>query len=101
MHKALQDAQRSDLVQRNVADLDMAPRKAETERDVFTAGQARTFLDAIRGDRLEALFVQVRSSHREMKGRFIVNLPKTARGRRKIALNATSCQEAIVGKGAQ
>jgi integrase len=29
---------------------------------------------------------QVRSSHRKMKGRFIVNLPKTARGRRKIAL---------------
>lgn len=113
MHKALQDGQRSELVQRNVADLDMAPRMAETEMEVFTAEQARIFLEAIRGDRLEALYVlaittalregelialkwqdvdldrgfaQVRSSHRKMKGRFIVNLPKTVRGRRKVAL---------------
>jgi integrase len=119
LHKALQDALRADLVQRNVADLDTAPRKAETKIEVFNAEQARIFLEAIRGDRLEALYVmaittalregellalrwqdvdlntgfaQVRSTHRKMKGRFIINSPKTARGRRKVALTTIAVE---------
>ncbi len=117
LHKALGDAMRADLVQRNIADLDTPPRNAERAMEVFNADQARAFLDAIRGDRLEALyilaittairegellalrwqdldldggFVQVRSSQRKMKGRFVVNSPKTARGRRKVALTDTA-----------
>lgn len=115
LHKALEDALRADLVQRNVADLDTPPRKAETEMDVLTVEQAHVFLQAIQGDRLEALYVlaitsamregellalrwqdvdldaaavQVRVSQRKMRGRFVVNAPKTARGKRKVALTA-------------
>ncbi|HEY1388099.1 MAG TPA: site-specific integrase [Ktedonobacterales bacterium] len=113
MHKALADGLRADLVQRNVADQATPPRKVERQMSVLTVDQARAFLAAIRGDRLEALyvlaitaairqgellalrwqdldlesgFVQIRASHRRMKRRFVVTLPKTARGRRKVAL---------------
>jgi integrase len=115
LHKALEDAMRAGLVQRNVSDLDTPPRKAKRQLEVFTADQARAFLGAIQGDRLEALyvmaitsalregellalrwqdvdleagFVQVRMSHRKVKGRFIVNAPKTSHGSRKVALTA-------------
>jgi integrase len=119
LHKALGDALRADLVQRNVADLDTPPRKAENEMEVFTLEQAHTFLHAIRGDRLEALYVmaitsamrqgellalrwqdvdleagavQVRVSQRKIKGQFVVNAPKTARGKRKVALTAIAVE---------
>jgi integrase len=57
IHKALQAAERLDLVPRNVADLATAPRRAKPEMSVWNPAQARAFLDAARGDRLEALYV--------------------------------------------
>lgn len=57
IHKALDQAERWALVSRNVADLVDAPRVPATTVTAFTVEQARAFLAAVRGDRLEALYV--------------------------------------------
>lgn len=57
LHRALADALRFGLVQRNVADLVKAPPMGKRPMHVYTPEQARTFLEATRGDRLEALYV--------------------------------------------
>jgi integrase len=57
MHRALGQAVRWNLVPRNVADLVDPPRMPRYEHAAFTPEQAERFLAAIRGDRLEALFV--------------------------------------------
>jgi integrase len=54
---ALGHAERSGLVERNVARLARPPRIPRRQVDPLTAEEARTFLDAIRGDRLEALYL--------------------------------------------
>jgi integrase len=56
LHKALEDALRLNLVQRNVADLVSLPRIAKHEMKALAPDQARALLDAARGDRLEALY---------------------------------------------
>jgi len=45
------------VVPRNVTDAVEAPRMRHAEMQVFSAGQARAFLAAIRSERLHALFV--------------------------------------------
>lgn len=57
LHKALDAAVRLDLIPRNVSELVDAPRMAERVIHVLTAEQARTLLEAVRGHRLEALYV--------------------------------------------
>ena len=60
LHKALKQAVRWGLVPRNVTEAVQAPRPAKnTKREMhpLTAGQARDLLEAVRGDRLEALYV--------------------------------------------
>ncbi|HEX5158878.1 MAG TPA: site-specific integrase [Ktedonobacterales bacterium] len=57
LHRALSQAERLGLVGRNVADLVDAPRMAEHEMHVLDRPQVHRFLQAARGDRLEALFV--------------------------------------------
>lgn len=52
---ALGRAAKQGKVIRNVATLVDPPRKAARELHPLSAGQIRTFLDSIRGDRLEAL----------------------------------------------
>jgi integrase len=56
LRTALSDALRWGLVARNVATLVDPPRVAKREIRPFTPEQARIFLDAIAGHRLEALF---------------------------------------------
>jgi integrase len=112
-HKAMQNALHVGLVQRNVASFATAPRKQRRKMQVFNAEQARAFLEAVRGDPFEALYVlaitcamrlgellalqwsdvdveaghlQVRTSVRKRRGRFAFNEPKTDHGRRKLAL---------------
>lgn len=119
LHKALKDALRVGLVQRNVAMLATPPRKRRRTMDVLTPEQARMFLETVHGNRLEALYVlaitcgmrqgellslrwrdvdlpsrhiQVRSSVRRRSGRFIFSDPKTEHGRRKVALTALAVQ---------
>lgn len=57
LHRALEDALRFGLVQRNVADLVKAPPMGKRPMHVYTPEQARRFLEAAKGDRLEALYV--------------------------------------------
>lgn len=57
LHKALEDAMRLDLIPRNVADRVTAPRAQRKEMHVLSQAQVRTFLDALDGERLEALYV--------------------------------------------
>jgi integrase len=59
LHCALERAVKLELVVRNVCDLVDAPQFARTERIVLTADEARRFLEAAHGDRLEALYVLV------------------------------------------
>jgi integrase len=56
LHRALGQAERWQLVARNVADLVDAPRVERQEMAYLTPEQARTFLRAVQGDRLEALY---------------------------------------------
>ncbi|HEY2705025.1 MAG TPA: tyrosine-type recombinase/integrase [Candidatus Dormibacteraeota bacterium] len=57
LRRALGQAARDGLVARNVAALVTPPRRAEPGRNVLDPDQARAFLEAARGDRLEALYV--------------------------------------------
>lgn len=62
LHKALEDGVRLDLLPRNVCDRVRVPRPRPREKRVFTREQAHTFLLAVEGDRLEALYVLAVSS---------------------------------------
>jgi site-specific recombinase XerD len=57
LHHALRDATRWNLVARNVAELVTPPRRARHDFVTLTPEQARRFLDGVKGDRLEALYI--------------------------------------------
>jgi len=57
LRQALGQAERWGLVTRHAARLAEPPRVPRHEIRPLTPDQARTFLDAIRGDRLEALYL--------------------------------------------
>jgi integrase len=57
LHKALSDAERLELVQRNVSSLVRAPRALRRSMTTFTPEQVQVFLRAIKGDPLEAFYV--------------------------------------------
>jgi integrase len=57
LHHALRDAVRWSLVPRNISELVTAPRPAGYEFRVLSPQQARALLQAVNGDRLEALYV--------------------------------------------
>ena len=56
LRNALNQALRWALVTRNVAALSEPPKRDEQERTALTVAQARLFIQACHGDRLEALF---------------------------------------------
>ncbi len=56
LHGALEQAVKWDLIARNISDRVDPPRKVRKEMRVWTPEQARAFLAALSGDRLEALF---------------------------------------------
>jgi integrase len=113
LHNMLEKAVRWDFVVRNVADLVESPRVPPRDLVVLDAGQARSFLSACRGHRLEGLFVlaittgarsgellglswdqvdldggtiTIRRSLQELGGEFALAEPKTSRSRRTVAL---------------
>ncbi len=113
LHRALKQATRWGVVGRNVADLVDPPRRARHEMKALSTSQARQLLEAAAGDRLEALYVlaittgmrqgellalrwqdvdldggtlQVRSTVQRVKDGLLFGEPKTASGRRRIAL---------------
>lgn len=116
VHRALGQAMRWSLVPRNVADLVDPPRVDRHEVTALTPDQAHRFLDAARGDRLEALYVlalytgmrqgellglrwvDVEERNRALRvrrslqvgkdGRWVLGEPKTQSSRRPILLTA-------------
>ena len=114
---ALNQAVRWDLIPRNVATLVSPPRAERHEVPTFTPEEARQFLAAARGDRLEALFtvalalglrqgeafglrwpdidldhgvLRVRTSLQRIHGKLTFTQPKTEKSRRTISLPATT-----------
>ncbi len=57
LHKALKQAVNDGLVPRNVTEAVKAPRQARKEIQALNPEQARAFLGAARGDRLETLYL--------------------------------------------
>jgi integrase len=57
LHHALRDATRWNLVSRNVTELVTPRRNARHDFATLSPEQARRFLDTVKGDRLEALYV--------------------------------------------
>lgn len=118
LHRALEDALRFGLVQRNVASLVRAPAMGKRPMQVYTPEQARIFLETAKGERLEALYVlalstgmregellglkwrevdldgaviQVQASLKvTTHGKRALGKPKTAGSRRKIMLTPTA-----------
>lgn len=113
LRRALGQAEKWDLVSRNVAKLVDPPRVVQAEIRPFTPDESRMFLTAIRGERLEALYVlaistglrqgellglswsdvdlagrelTVRTTLQRIRGDIFFLEPKTARSRRTIAL---------------
>ena len=117
LRRALGHALRWGLVARNVATLVDPPRVERPEVVPFSLEQARVFLNAIKGDRLEAFYsvvlaiglrrgealglrwgdvdldagiLTVRGSLQRIDGRLQLFAPKTSRSRRTIALPQTA-----------
>jgi integrase len=116
LHRALRDAVRWGRLPRNVADLADPPRWERPEMRVWSPGQLRTFLSSVENDRLYAAWRLVastglrrgelvglrwsnvdleRASIAVVQARAVVRYddvrvsePKTARGRRAVALDA-------------
>lgn len=114
LHKALGDALKWQLVVRNVCDVVSAPRVPKKEAQILSGEQAQQFLEAARGDSLEALYVlalttgmrqgellglkwedidmgigtlQVKRTIARLVGKgFTVSEPKTTKSRRRIHL---------------
>ena len=57
LHKALKQAVNDGLVPRNVTEAVKAPKQSRKEIPALTREQARVFLEATKGDRLETLYV--------------------------------------------
>lgn len=115
LHRALDQAMRWGLVVRNVCELVDAPRMAEHEMAVLAPSQARTLIEAARGDRFEALYIlavttgmrlgellalkwhdvdldravlHVVGSLQRTEAGTAIGMPKTAKSRRTVALTA-------------
>ena len=114
IRRALADAARWGLVPRNVALLASPPRPGRPELQVWTAAELRAFLAHVEGDRLYALWllaastamrrgellgvqwpdvdlgrarIAVRRSLVTVGHEVVVSEPKTAKGRRSVALD--------------
>jgi integrase len=114
IHRALEDALRLGLVQRNISDLVDPPRRAHHEMRPLSADETRRLLEAVKGDRLEALAIvalttgmrqgelmalkwrnvdlanttlQVQTTAKLINGEMFVEETKTRRSRRRIALS--------------
>lgn len=113
LHRALEDALQMGLVSRNVSEMLKPPRRQNREMMPLSVLEVRRFLDAVMGDRFEALYVlalstgmregellglrwqdvdltrriiQVRMNVQETSGRYILAETKTAYSRRTVAL---------------
>jgi integrase len=131
VHKALKDAQRKQLIYRNVAESADPPRVGHSGSEsmrTWTAEQVRTFLDGLSGHRLlaaytlaattgmrrgevlglrwrdvdfEARRLAVRQTVISINYKVTFGTPKTARGRRLIAVDASTVAALQTHRGQQ
>ena len=90
LRRALQDALRWELIDRNPCDSVIAPRRAEVEMRAWDADQGRTFLAHVEHDRLAAMWQIVRR-HRDAPrrgGRAAMDRPRPRCGAPRRALDA-------------
>lgn len=119
LRRALQDALRWELITRNPCDAVLAPRKEDTEMQVWAPEQARQFLAHVENDRLAAMWrlflatgmrrgevaglrwidvdlhssrVSVRHTRVLVYDRATVSEPKSRRSRRVVALDRGTAQ---------
>lgn len=119
LHRALADAERMGLVQRNVTKQVRPPRRNTAEIQTMNEDEAQRFLAATVGSRFEALYVlalttgmregellglrwqdlyleeaylQVRMAVQEAEKGYIIAEPKTAFSRRRISLTPTAVE---------
>jgi integrase len=113
LHKALKQAVRWRLVSRNVAEAAVPPKVQKTEIRVLSPDQAKVFLKSVEGHRLETMFalaittgmrqgellglrwddidleagtLYILRTLSKTKNGIVFNQPKTAKGRRAVAL---------------
>jgi integrase len=128
LHKALKDAERLQLVTRNVSKLVNVPRMAESEIHPLSREEARALLDVASRDRLSALYalalasgmrqsellglqwsevdldaglVRVRWQLKREDGQWVWKQPKTRRSRRQIAISPTTVAALLAHRTAQ
>jgi integrase len=128
LHRALKDALRMGLVQRNVTEMVRAPRRANREMVTLSEEQVRRLLDVVADDRFEALYVlavttgmregellglrwqdvdleratlQVRMSVQETAGPYILAETKTTYSRRSTALTQAAVDALLRHRDAQ
>lgn len=128
LRRALGQAEKWGLVARNVAKLVNAPTVTQTEIEPFNPDEARVFVGAIQGERLEALYllaistgirqaealglswrdldldraqVTIRTTLQRIEGEFRFLEPKTARSRRTLALPEMVVEALRAHKGRQ
>ncbi|MDA1129646.1 MAG: tyrosine-type recombinase/integrase [Chloroflexi bacterium] len=128
LRRALVHAERWGLVARNVAKLVNAPKVEQAEIEPFDPHEARAFIRAIQGERLEALYllaiatgirqaealglswrdidldqaqVTIRATLQRIEGEFRFLEPKTARSRRTLALPEIVVEALRAHKGRQ
>ena len=119
LHRALDDALRMGLVQRNVAEMIRAPRRSTSEMATLSEMQACQLLAGVKGDRFEALYtlalttgmrqgellalrwqdidlahgsLHVCMNVQESDGRFVLAEVKTTYSRRNIALTSIAIE---------
>lgn len=120
IHNALEQAVKDGLLPRNVADVVKPPQLCKEEIQPLTPAQTKTFLEAVGGDRFEALYVlavtagprqgellglkwediapdrkllQVKRTLSSTKGgEPVFSNPKTAKGRRSVKLTARAVE---------
>ena len=119
LRRALQDALRWELIDRNPCDAVIAPRRADTEMKVWSPDEAKQFLAYVEGDRLAAMWrlflatgmrrgevaglrwidvdleagrVAVRHTRVLVYDRATVSEPKTRRSRRVVAMDNGTVQ---------
>jgi integrase len=97
LHKALKQAVNDGLIPRNVTEAVKAPRPTKKEVQTLSPSDARTFLETIQGDRLEALYVLALTSGMR-EGELLglkwddVNLPAgTLSVRRTLSMTKSGC----------
>jgi len=128
LRSALNDAVRADLVARNVASVVRPPRVDREPVRAISPGEARAILDAVRGHRLEALYVlalasgarlaellgltwqnvdleggtvKIAATLRRVRGEWSWGVPKTRSSRRSVPIPAAAVQVLEAHRGRQ